>query len=83
MVLCFNVMQEACAYTNDPLLQMVTYHNPVLEGRGGTPHSLFLAVLPKPCHNPESVGNKQSYCNYIIRNVFNLIYNIIYSIYII
>jgi hypothetical protein len=48
---------------------MITYHNPVLEGIGGTPHSLFLVVPPKPYHNPESVKNPQP-CSYIFRIVF-------------
>jgi hypothetical protein len=62
-------MQKACAYKAF-LLQMITYHNPVLEGRGGMPHSLFLVVLPKPYHNPEPVKNKQPCCSYTFRNVF-------------
>jgi hypothetical protein len=35
---------------------MITYHNPVLEGTGGMPHSLFLVVPLKPYHSPGSAN---------------------------
>ena len=46
---------KACAQIASSL-QMITYHNPVLEGTGGMPHSLFPVVPPKPYHSPGSAN---------------------------
>jgi hypothetical protein len=42
-------------------IQMITYHTPVLEGRGGMPHSLFLVVPLKPYHSPGSANKIHSF----------------------